>query len=53
MSRDVHTDPAPAGQTCDRCHQPATVAQWWYRNNADDRNGPVVTLRCDQHQVKA
>jgi hypothetical protein len=51
--KTVNTDPAPTGQTCDRCSEPATVAQWWYRGNSDDRHGPIVTLRCDKHQVKS
>lgn len=37
-----------------RCEKPhctadATVVQSKYRGNADDRNGPLVLYRCDQH----
>ena len=49
----VTTEPYTGGKfTCSRCSEPATVVQWWYRGNSNDRIGPVETLRCEKHKKK-
>lgn len=44
-----NTCPHCGHYTCDRCSGRATVAQTCFRGTSEDRNGPVVTLRCSLH----